>query len=60
MVCNFFDRAMKQFLGCKDEAHVLQLFVNLNEYTLANYLQYAVTVMLYCVFGPVSFSMQSF
>jgi hypothetical protein len=31
---------MKQFLVCKDEAHVLQLFVNLHEYTLANYLQY--------------------
>ncbi len=55
---NFFDRAVKQFLVCKDEAHVLQLFVN--EYTLANYLQYIVIVMLYSVFGPMSFSMQSF
>jgi hypothetical protein len=44
------------FLVCKDEAHVLQL----NEYTLANYLQYVVTVMPYCVVGPVSFSLQSF
>jgi hypothetical protein len=42
---------MKQFLVCKDEAHVLQLFVNLNEYAVANYLQYVVTVMLYCVWA---------